>query len=266
MSHFDLTGAHALVTGASAGIGEAVALELAAHGARVSLAARRREKLEELAARIRAKGGTAEIFETDLTKRGAPRKLARDAEKKCGPIDVLINNAGNSGGVERFEEKTAAQVRQTLELNLLAPTELAHEVLGGMIDRDHGTLVSVSSVSAFFPAPATSTYVATKRGLWGLDDVLRVELAGSGVNVMTVFPGPVETDMLRNTLGTETGAQLERMPRGNTAELARLIREGIEKRRSILTYPASYAATRWLTPLLGAAMPQLSGILGLNNK
>lgn len=264
MSHFDLTGAHALVTGASSGIGEAIALELAARGARVSIAARRRERLEALAARIHEKGGTAEIFETDLGKRGAARKLAQEAAKRCGPVEVLVNNAGVSGGLESFSEKTARSVRRTMEINLMAPMELAHEVIGTMVDRDHGAIVSVSSVSAFFPAPGTTTYVATKRGLWGLDDVLRAELAGSGVHVLSVFPGPVQTDMLRAAFETPTGAQMKRMPRGTPEELARLVCEGIEKRRNHLVYPGAYALTRWLTPLLGAGLPAVSGLLGLN--
>lgn len=264
MNRFDLIGSHALVTGASSGIGEAIALELAAKGARVSLAARREENLADLAGRIRARGGTAEIFPTDLTKKGAPRKLAKDAEKKLGPVDILINNAGDSGGIEMFQDKTPEAVRRTIELNFAVPTELAHAVIGGMIDRDHGTLVSVASVSAFFPSPRASTYVATKRGLWGLDEVLRCELAGSGVNVLTVFPGPVQTDMLQKALDSDYGAQMKRMPRGNVTELAQLVRQAIEERRANLVYPGSYAAIRWLTPFLGAALPSLSGPLGFN--
>jgi short-subunit dehydrogenase len=162
-----------------------------------------------------------------------------------------VNNAATSGEMSAFVDKDAGAVRATFELNLLSPVELAHVLLPGMVGRGAGAVVSVSSVSAWAPTPKSATYVATKRALAALDEVLRLELEGTGVHVVSVFPGPVRTPMLEKTLQDPLGANLRRLPTGNVEEMARRIRIAIEQRRDVVVYPDAFRPLRWLQPALG---------------
>ena len=240
-----------VVTGASSGIGEGLARELAGAGAVLTLVARRRERLQELAREIAEAGGSAEPLAFDLGATGAGRRLGERLLAERPAVDELVNNAGTSGEMSDFVDKTAASVRQTFELNLLSPVELAHVILPGMIERRTGTLVSVASVSAWTPTPKSSTYVASKRALVAVDEVLRLELAGTGVHVVSVFPGPVLTPMLQKTLEDPLGANLKHLPTGTVEGMARRIRIAIEERRDVVVYPDAFRPLRWISGALG---------------
>lgn len=260
-----LHGSHALVTGASSGIGQALASELSRRKVRVSIAARRSDELAQLVDAIRLKGGEAQAFTVDLSQPGAARDLAQRVQEQVGDIDLLVNNAGVSGGVSLFADKTPEELRRTAEVNFVAPMELAHAVLPGMLQRRHGSIVSVSSINAFMVLPKTSTYVATKRALTAIDEVLRIETAGMGVHVMTVFPGPVDTPMLRSTMAADDrAAQMAKLPVGTVEELARRICRGVEREQDMLVYPQSYALSRWVGPMLGLTLKRLAVPLRLN--
>src|SRR3954462_7627058 len=175
----DLDGRTALVTGATGGLGHAIAERLAARGAKLVLTGRRVEVLEPLAERL---GGRA--LGVDLSDRGAGAQPGADA----GEVAVLVANAAlpGSGRLEGYELE---QVDRVLEVNLRAPIALARELAPGMVERGTGHLVFVSSLSGKTATAGQSLYAATKFGLRGFALGLRADLHDSGVGVSTVFPG-----------------------------------------------------------------------------
>ncbi|MCB9607419.1 MAG: SDR family NAD(P)-dependent oxidoreductase, partial [Polyangiaceae bacterium] len=256
---------HVLVTGASSGIGEALAMELGARGAKVTVAARRVEKLEGVVNTIREKGGEANAIRADLSLPGSGLELARRVRDDFGHVDILVNNAGVSGGVSQFTEKNPAEIRECIEVNFAQPMALTHQLIPGMVERGYGCLVSVATASVFFPTNLASVYIATKRALVSIDEVLRIELAGSGVHVLTVFPGPVDTPMLTKLMATDQRAAKVLGPfKGTTDKLAKLTAKAIERERESIVYPAQFGVGRWVSPIMGTIMARLSAPLGLN--
>ena len=179
-----LAGARVLLTGASGGIGGAIAARLGAAGARLVLSGRRGEVLDALAAQV---GGRALV--ADLAERDQVTALLEAA----GELDVLIACAAlpGSGWLERLDERT---VDRALEVNLRAPIAMAHAVLPGMVARGRGQLVFIGSLSGRAPSAGASIYCASKFGLRGFALSLRAELAGSGVGVSIVEPGFVREE------------------------------------------------------------------------
>jgi uncharacterized protein len=175
----NLGGRTALLTGASGGLGQAIARALARRGASVVLTGRRAEVLEPLAAET---GGRA--VACDLTDRESLERLVADA----GPVDVLVANAGNPGS-GRLESFAVEEIDRALDVNLRAPIILARLMCEGMVERGGGHMVFVSSLSGKAAAPRTSIYAATKFGLRGFALALREDLRASGVGVSTVYPG-----------------------------------------------------------------------------
>ncbi|HEV7845847.1 MAG TPA: SDR family NAD(P)-dependent oxidoreductase [Thermoleophilaceae bacterium] len=176
-----LGGARALVTGATGGIGNAIAQALHARGAHVVLSGRRREALDELAARL---GDRAEVLVADLAEPGAAAALAEAA----GAVDVLVANAAlpASGRVDDFDPD---QIDRALDVNLRAPIQLTRALLPGMLERGHGHLVYVSSLSGKVASPRSGIYSATKFGLRGFAAGLREDVEPRGIGVSVVFPG-----------------------------------------------------------------------------
>jgi short-subunit dehydrogenase len=175
-----LGGTTALLTGASGGIGQAIARVLHGRGARVLLSGRRADALESLSAEL---GGSAEVLEADLAEPGAAAALAA----RAGPVDVLVANAAlpASGPLESF---TPEQIDRALDVNLRAPVQLTRALLPGMIERGHGHVVFVASLAGKVASVGSSVYSATKFGLRGFAAGLREDLHGSGVGVTVVFP------------------------------------------------------------------------------
>lgn len=186
----DLQNKHVLITGASRGIGEALALRFASEGARVSLVARNAAPLEALAERLRG-----HAFACDLSKKEQLANLVARIEARGGPVDVLVNNAGIDAS-KRFEDSTAEEVEQVFQVNLLAPAELCRQVLPGMISRGEGHIVNVSSLSGVVAFPGLASYGASKAGLSHFTCCLQGDLVGTGVHATLVELGPVPTDML----------------------------------------------------------------------
>jgi short-subunit dehydrogenase len=175
----NLGGRTALVTGATGGLGQAIARALARRGARLVLTARRAEVLEPLA---KETGGRA--VACDLADRGALERLVEEA----GAIDVLVANAGIPGS-GRIESFTVEQIDRVLDVNLRAPMVLARLMCEGMAERGGGQIVFVSSLSGKAGTAGTSVYAATKFGLRGFAQGLREDLRPRGIGVSTVFPG-----------------------------------------------------------------------------
>jgi short-subunit dehydrogenase len=177
----------ALVTGASSGIGAATAWALAAAGYRVALVARRRERLDALAGRIRGDGGVALSCPADVTHAGAAGGAVARTMETWGRVDVLVNNAGR-GFASTLETTTEIELRELLELNLVSALTLTRAVLPGMIARRSGHVVNVGSIVGRRGIPLRSAYAATKFALTGLTESLRQEVRRHGIHVSLVLP------------------------------------------------------------------------------
>ena len=183
----------AAVTGASSGIGAATVAALAAAGHPVVLAARRVERLEELAAKLRSDGAEAVALPLDLADPASSDRFAEQAAAAFGPLDVLVSNAGEvvpMSGVGGDPDQFATSVH----VNLLGAQRLAAGIGPAMVEQGHGDIVFVSSDMVVRPRPFSAPYVAAKTGLEGLARGMQMELEGTGVRVGIVRPGPSSTE------------------------------------------------------------------------
>ncbi len=201
----DLTGKRVLITGASRGIGEALAVRFAGAGARVALVARSAAPLEALAGRL---GGTA--HPTDLGDPAQVDGLVDRVESEGGPVDVIVNNAG----IDRtgdFATQQAGDIEAVYRLNLLTPVELCRQAVPRMLARGHGQIVNISSLSGLAPFPGMALYSSSKAGLSAFTAGLRLDLRGTPILTTLVELGPVRTALLDsvNTYGP-TRASFER--------------------------------------------------------
>src|ERR1700758_1448930 len=210
---FDLAGEVALVTGASSGIGRHLAELLAAAGAKVALAARRIDRLAELAREIGAAGGQSLPIACDVTRADNVAAAIMTAENELGPLSILVNNAGVVVSKPLFEH-TEADWDYVIDTNLkgawLAAREFAHHLVG--LKRP-GRIINISSVLGFRTIGRVPAYCAAKAGLTHLTHVLAMELARHGILVNALAPGYVETDFNRAFFQTEPGkALISRIP------------------------------------------------------
>lgn len=184
----DVAGRHVLLTGASRGLGAALARQLAARGARLTLVARDVTGLEEVAAAARAAGGHAQTLACDLGRLDAIGALLARAEAGFGPVDVLINNAGVEP-FHAFETQDPEAVRKVVDINLTAAILLTSAVAPGMLARGSGHLVFLASTAGGYGTPYGAVYSATKAALWAFATSLRLEFAGRGVTATAIAPG-----------------------------------------------------------------------------
>lgn len=188
------TGGTALVTGASAGIGTAIARELATRGHALTLVARREERLRSLADELHAEHGVeAEVIACDLADAGERKGLVAETAKRGRWVEILVNNAGfGSRGefVANDPERMVGMVRTNVE----AVVDLSGRFLPGMVERGRGAVVNMASTSAFQPLPGTAVYAASKSFVLSFSEAIRTELRGSGVTVTAVCPGPIRTE------------------------------------------------------------------------
>src|SRR5438067_6931929 len=183
----------ALVTGASGGIGAALARELARHGHDLVLAARGVAAMEALAGELREGGAAATVVAADLAKPGAAASLADEIARRGLAIDTLVNNAG-LGAAGRFDRCDPARIGDILQVNVVALTELTRLLLPAMIGRGHGRVMLVASVAGFQPGPHMAAYFASKAYVLNLGEALAYELRGSGVSVTVLCPGATATN------------------------------------------------------------------------
>ena len=179
----------ALITGASAGLGEEFARQLSAQGRRLVLAARRKDRLEALATEL----GNARAVAIDLAKPGAAAALLADVDAHGERVDMLINNAG-FGLIGRFAKRDPARLREMIDLNVGALTDLCRAVAPGMIERSRGAILNVASTAAFQPGPNMAVYFATKAYVLSFTEALHEELLPHGINVSALCPGPTRTE------------------------------------------------------------------------
>jgi len=184
-----MTAPVALITGASAGLGVDFARQLSADGARLVLVARRLDRLEALAAEL----GNARAVALDLSQPGAAVRLLADLAAHGEHVDLLVNNAGFGAG-GKVAELDVGRLRQMIDLNCGVLTELTRLALPGMVERGRGGILNVASTAAFQPGPGAAVYYATKAYVLSFTEALHEELAGTGVHVTALCPGPTATE------------------------------------------------------------------------
>jgi len=205
---FDLTGQVALVTGASSGIGRHLALLLAAAGAGVALAARRTERLAEVAREIEADGGSCLPVALDVTRADSVAAAIAQAEERLGPLSLLVNNAGVVVSKPVLEH-TEEEWDYVVDTNLKGAWLMAREFARHLVDRRRpGRIVNIASVLGSRTIARVPSYCAAKAGLIHLTHVLAMELARYGILVNALAPGYVETDFNREFLKSEAGRKL----------------------------------------------------------
>lgn len=182
----------AIVTGASSGIGAATAAALAAAGHPVVLGARRIDRLEDLASKLRADGAEVLALALDLTEPESISEFADRAESEMGPIEVLVSNAGDVQPITTVASPD--EFARQLQVNLLGAQALAHSVVPTMYERHRGDVVFVTSEVALSPRTHMAAYVASKAGLEGFARAMAMEAEGTGVRVGIVRPGPTSTE------------------------------------------------------------------------
>ena len=191
------TSSTALITGASAGIGEAIARELAGRGHGVTLVARREERLRSLATELSDRFGVrAEAIGVDLGSDTARADLPRRLDELGLEVEILVNNAGFGGG-EDFAHTDRERLVSMVELNCLALLDLQAVYLPKMVERGRGAVINIASTAAFQPLPGAATYAATKAFVLSLSEAVHEELRGTGVTLTAVCPGPVRTEFTK---------------------------------------------------------------------
>lgn len=235
-----------MVTGASAGIGEATATRLARAGSHVVVAARRLDRLEALAERIREAGGWALAVGCDVTRREDVERLAARTLEDLGRCDVLVNNAGIPGG-GAFAGLSLDQIERVLDVNLRAVLVVTHAFLPSMLERGHGHVVNVASLAGRFAMPGTAVYSATKHAVVAFSEALNYEVEDRGVCVTAVNPGLVSTEGFpQDHLDPRLVMPVDRV----ADAIVHVVRRGIAPEISIPRWVGPLQAFRVLTPPL----------------
>lgn len=207
----DMAGLSVVITGASSGIGRAAARAFARHGARVVVAARRADLLEDVARECRDLGGKALAVPTDVTDAAAVAELAEEALRAFGRIDVWINNAG-TGVFGPYQDADIALHRRTIEVNLLGSMHGAYVALPVFLEQGHGILINTISLGGWAPTPYAAAYTASKFALRGFSASLRQELGDHPhIHVCGVFPAIVDTPGLAHGANV-SGRQIDPGP------------------------------------------------------
>jgi NAD(P)-dependent dehydrogenase (short-subunit alcohol dehydrogenase family) len=195
VSLFDLTGKKAFVTGASRGIGKAIAVALAGAGADVALVARDADRLAETAEEVTALGRQAIVLPADVTDQEAVAATAELAIDQLGFVDIVVNNAGGSNFMVPFRELRLSGWDKLVQLNLSSAVYVCHAFAGHMLDRKQGCVINVASVAGVASSPLITPYGAAKAGLISLTKSLAVEWGAEGVRVNALCPGWTATDL-----------------------------------------------------------------------
>ncbi len=211
---FRLDGKHALVTGASGGMGAAIARALHAQGAKVVLSGTRRERLEALESEL---GEGAYVCPADLRDAAEPTALIESAEEVAGPLHILVNNAGMTRDMLALR-MSDLDWQAVLDIDLSAPFRLARAALRGMLRRREGRIINISSIVGVTGNAGQANYAAAKAGLIGMSKSLAQEVASRGITVNVVAPGYVETAMTSALNDAQKAKLTERIPLGRIGQ------------------------------------------------
>ena len=194
-SRYSLKGKVVLITGASSGIGRSCARAFAGEGARLILAARRRSRLEEMAAELRFAQGTKTcLLEIDLREQPAVEKALEQLPAAWHDIEVLVNNAGLSRGLDKFHEAAISDWEEMIDTNIKGLLYVSRAVIPGMVKRGRGQIINIGSIAGLEVYPGGNVYCATKSAVQALSKGLRLDLLGTGLRVSNIDPGLVETE------------------------------------------------------------------------
>jgi len=254
---------YALVTGASSGIGLAIARELARNKHNLILVARRQAKLEQLAQSLASEGVAVEVIAADLLVEGGAEALFEQVESKGLMVDVLVNNAGR-GNAGQFADQKLQHMRGTLALNIDALTTLSRLFLTGMLKRKQGRILNVASVAGFMPGPGFAVYHASKAYVLSLSEALNAELKGTGVTVTASCPGPTESEFhdhadTRSVKGFELLSMMSADEVAREAYVAMMegqsfyVHGGLNK---VMTSSPRFLPRRWLVSVVRRLMTQ----------
>jgi short-subunit dehydrogenase len=221
---YALAGSRILLTGASSGIGAALAPELTRRGASVLLVARRVELLAEVLAECRESSPGSQMIPADLGDLEGVTRLADDAWEALAGIDVVVNNAAIPKRV-RVTELTDALVEETMRVNFLSPVRLSLALLPRFLERGSGLFVNVSSTGGRMPIVNESAYCASKYALAGWTEAMRIDLEGTGVGCKLVLPGPIDTEIWDQPGNAAALFEIDKVP---AAQCAREIADAIE--------------------------------------
>lgn len=230
------------ITGASSGFGRGLALRMAREGYAMGISARRVALLESLAGEIRTSGGRAEVYEADVSDRDGLLEAIRKCETELGPVDLLIANAGVSTHAQP-EALDSREVERVMKINFLGAVTAAEAVLQGMLDREAGQIVVVSSLASFQGLLFHGSYCASKAALNGFFESLRLDLANRGVAVTIITPGFVKTEMTAHN----------RYPMPFLMELEPaldIMVKGILKKRRLVRFPMPLSTASWWSRVL----------------
>jgi short-subunit dehydrogenase len=253
-----LNSARVIVTGASSGIGRAIALEFARRGAQLALASRNVPALEQVAASIKADGGSAVVIPTDVTQAGAVERMADGAIRELGGIDILVNNAG-IGMTALIGDAPSGDVEALFALNVLAAAAAIRAVVPIMRAQHDGMIINISSMAGRIVIPRIGYYSASKFALTAIGDALRMEESHHGIKVMNVFPGTTQSSFGENRLGTRGRQAHQVLPPVTAEKVAKRIARAVERnQRSVYIswFPDRAAvAVNWLAPwAIGAVL------------
>jgi uncharacterized protein len=241
-----------LITGASAGIGRELALEFAGCAETLVLVARRLDRLETLRAELlgRRSGLKAVVLAADLSEERDIETLLARASEQAGPVDVLVNNAGLGDSV-LFDRSDWTRTRQILRTNIWAVARLTSALVPGMVKRGRGGVLNIGSGAGLTVMPNAAAYVGSKHFVAGFSEALRADLAGTGVTVTQVCPGPVESefDQVAGSVGGLAGAPPEFF-RITAAQCAREAIAGFERGNAVVFPGWTYRLLMRLLPLV----------------
>jgi short-subunit dehydrogenase len=246
------TAGAALVTGASSGIGAAIARELADRGHDLILVARREQRLRSLADELTTEHEIgAEVIACDLSKPDERERLHSGIAERGRWVEVLVNNAG-FGSEGRFVDSDTARMVEMVEVNVAAVVDLSGRFLPGMANRGRGAVINIASAASFQPIPGTAVYAASKAFVLSFSEAIRTEMRGTGVGVTAVCPGPVETEF---TEAAGIGGVEDETPSAfwiSAEDVARHAVQGAADDKRVVVPGAIYKATS----LLGQHSPR----------
>lgn len=236
-SRIDLTGARIIVTGASSGIGWALAEQLARQKSQLILASRSQKKLEELASSIRQQGDEAQPVAADVTDAAQRSRLIDTAVSRLGGLDILVNNAG-VGAMGFFSDADESRLRRIFEVNFFATTELTRLALPHLRQGRNSMVVNVSSILGRRAIPGCTEYCASKFALAGWSEGLRAELSQLGIHVLLVCPGRIQTNFQKNLIEDKIRFGWQNHMQMTADRCAQLIVRAMRHRKNELTTTA----------------------------